>query len=86
MAKSESIVKGFTDRRDKKDMRISQLLQSEIVTERTVIEIYRKMSTADRYECVAEGYSNEYQITKFEGVEMAEFSWKSYPNVVSIFI
>lgn len=67
-------------------MRISQLLQSELVKENTVIEIYRKMKTMDKWERVACGYFYEYPIIKFEDAEVIELSWKSYPNVLTLFI
>ncbi|MEZ3505386.1 MAG: hypothetical protein K1W10_00205 [Lachnospiraceae bacterium] len=68
-------------------MKVKQVLQSEMVNENgTVIEIYRKMATMDRYERVADGYFFEHQVFKFEEVEVVELNYKRYPNIVTIFI
>lgn len=68
-------------------MKVEQVLQSELVKEGcTVIEIYRKMATADRYEHVADGYFFEYQIFKFDDEEVVELNYKRYPSIVTIFI
>lgn len=68
-------------------MKVKQVLQSEMVNENgTVIEIYRKMATMDRYERVADGYFFEHQVFKFEEVEVVKLNYKRYPNIVTIFI
>lgn len=73
-------------------MRISQLLQSDLVSDYAIIEIWRKPfgaskgERAGKWERVAEGYKNEYSVLKFEGMEISEFSYKSYPETFSIFI
>lgn len=68
-------------------MKVKQVLQSELVKEDgTVIEVYRKIATEDRYERVADGYFFEYQIFKFDDEEVVELNYKRYPSIVTIFI
>lgn len=73
-------------------MRISQLLKSDLVGDHTIIEIWRKpfgeasWQRAGRWELAAEGYKDEYSILKFEGVEIRELYYKSYPETFTIYL
>lgn len=73
-------------------MRISQLLKSDLVGDRTIIEIWRKplsqptWQRAGKWELAVEGFKDEYSILKFEGSEIRELYYKSYPETFSIYL
>lgn len=69
-------------------MKIGKLLQSEIVSDRAAIQIYKtyKSPRRTRNALEAEGFKDEQSILQFADTELTEFYYKEYPNIITIYI
>lgn len=72
-------------------MRIRQLLQSCLVGDRAIIEIWKKpfrfpdWEHTSKWERIAYGYKDDTEVLKFQEYDICEFYYKSYPECFDIY-
>lgn len=69
-------------------MKIGKLLQSGIVDDHAVIEIFRtyKYPLRSRSFREATGYNDDKEILRFADTDLTEFYYKENPNIITVYI
>lgn len=67
-------------------IKVGQLLQSNIVGDHAIIEIWEKNKFVSGYKRIADGYKDDLSILDFAKSDISEFYYKSYPEGIDITI